>query len=152
MTDIGVDSLAIPPRLPSFICRTSNVSARLPVAVFILAFRKSMPMPRSGCILSSAAHLTTYVSVSRSNVAAYVSANTIGIPPIKPCRRRRHFSPQTRVNRFVFLNRPILSLEDHLGVTASPQSPLPAGYVTLPGDSRSPPLGLTPPCSRRRAS
>jgi hypothetical protein len=34
------------------------------------------------------------------------------------------------------------SLEEHLGVTASPHSPLPAGYVTLPVNSRSPPLGL----------
>jgi len=47
-----------------------------------------------------------------------------------------------RVNRFVFLNLPILSLGDHLGVTTSPQSPLPAGCVTLLVDSRSPPLGL----------
>ena len=49
-----------------------------------------------------------------------------------------------RVNRFVFLNLPILSLGDHLGVTTSPQSPLPAGYVTLPVDDRPPPLGLMP--------
>src|SRR3546814_3642453 len=40
------------------------------------------------------------------------------------------------------------SLGDHLGVTASPQFPLPAGYVTLPVDSRPPPLGLMPPHSR----
>jgi len=37
-----------------------------------------------------------------------------------------------RVNRFVFLNRPDLSLETHLGVTASPQAPFPADFVTLP--------------------
>ena len=40
------------------------------------------------------------------------------------------------------------SLGNHLGVTASPQFPLPAGYVTLPVDERSPPLGLMPPHSR----
>ena len=40
------------------------------------------------------------------------------------------------------------SLGNHLGLTASPQSPLPAGYVTLPVDGRSPPLGLMPPHSR----
>jgi len=73
------------------------------------------------------------------------------IPPVKPCRRRRHFSPQTRVNRFVFLNLPILSLGNHLGVTVSPQFPLPAGYVTLPVDSRLPPLGLMLPHSRKQA-
>ena len=37
-----------------------------------------------------------------------------------------------RFNRFVFLNRPVLSLEAHLGVTASPQAPFPADFVTLP--------------------
>ena len=37
-----------------------------------------------------------------------------------------------RFNRFVFLNRPMLSLEAHLGVTASPQAPFPTDYVTLP--------------------
>ncbi len=47
-----------------------------------------------------------------------------------------------RINRFVFLNLPILSLGEHLGLTASPHSPLPAGYVTLPVNNRSPPLGL----------
>ena len=78
----------------------------------------------------------------------YVSGAIISIPPVKPCRRRRHFSPRMRFNRFVFLNLPVLSLGDHLGVTASPQSPLPAGYVTLPVDGRSPPLGLMPPHSR----
>jgi hypothetical protein len=74
------------------------------------------------------------------------------IPPVTPCRRRRHFSPQTRVNRFVFLNLPILSLGNHLGVTVSPQFPLPAGYVTLPVDSRSPPLGLMLPHSGKQGT
>jgi hypothetical protein len=37
-----------------------------------------------------------------------------------------------RFNRFVFLNRPVLSLETHLGVTASPQAPFPADFVTSP--------------------
>lgn len=44
------------------------------------------------------------------------------------------------------------SLGNHLGVTASPQSPLLAGYVTLPVDSRSPPLGLMSPRSRGQAN
>lgn len=77
-----------------------------------------------------------------------VSSAIISIPPVKPCRRRRHFSPRMRINRFVFLNLPALSLGGHLGVTVSPQPPLPAGYVTLPVDGRSPPLGLMPPHSR----
>src|ERR1700761_3902599 len=37
-----------------------------------------------------------------------------------------------RFNRFVFRNRPMLSLEAHLGVTASPQAPFPTDFVTLP--------------------
>src|SRR5882762_5957912 len=37
-----------------------------------------------------------------------------------------------RLNRFVSLNRPMLSLEAHLGVTASPQAPFPTDFVTLP--------------------
>ena len=41
-----------------------------------------------------------------------------------------------RVNRFVFLNRPRLSLEVHLGVTASPQTPFPVDYVTGRGPDR----------------
>src|ERR1700674_3791966 len=56
------------------------------------------------------------------------------------------------MNRFVFLNLPILSLGGHLGVTVSPRPPLPAGSVTLPVDSRSPPLGLMPPHSRAQGS
>src|SRR6266849_1417652 len=56
-----------------------------------------------------------------------------------------------RSNRFVFLNRPVLSLETHLGVTASPQAPFPATFVTLPVFGNSPPLRLTPSRSRKRA-
>src|SRR5579862_2252438 len=56
-----------------------------------------------------------------------------------------------RFNRFVFLNRPVLSLETHLGVTASPQAPFPADYVTLPVFGKSPPLRLTASRSRGRA-
>jgi hypothetical protein len=56
-----------------------------------------------------------------------------------------------RFNRFVFLNRPVLSLETHLGVTASPQAPFPADYVTLPVFGKSPPLRLTPSRSRGRS-
>src|SRR5713101_5185382 len=56
-----------------------------------------------------------------------------------------------RSNRFVFLNLPMLSLETHLGVTASPQAPFPADYVTLPVFGKSPPLRLTPSRSRKRA-
>jgi len=56
------------------------------------------------------------------------------------------------MNRFVFLNLPVLSLETHLGLTASPHAPFPAGYVTLPMYGRSPPLRLAPSHSRWRAA
>jgi hypothetical protein len=80
---------------------------RLPVAVFPLAFRKSMPMPWSGCVLPmTSCERPTYTLAFR--VADICVQRSIGIPPVKPCRRRRHFSPQMRVNRFVFLNLPIL--------------------------------------------
>src|ERR1700712_1748142 len=85
-----------------------SVLVRLPVAVFSLAFRKSMPMPWSGCILPM-----THASILTSALAfgctpTYVSGDIISIPPVKPYRRRRHSSPQMRVNRFAFLNLPIL--------------------------------------------
>src|SRR5439155_27368434 len=56
-----------------------------------------------------------------------------------------------RSNRFVFLSRPVLSLETHLGVTASPKASFPADFVTLPVFGKSPPLRLTPSRSRGRA-
>src|SRR4051812_43926669 len=56
-----------------------------------------------------------------------------------------------RFNRFVFLNRPMLSLETHLGVTTSPQPPFPTDYVPRSVSDQSPPLRLTPSRSRRRS-
>ena len=156
--DIRVNSLAtryivgIPSCLPSFICWTFRAVGRLPIAVLVLASRKSMPLPWSDCVL-----------------------------PMTPCRRptctptfgcRRHTSPATS-SAFRLLSRvgegdlsalrcgltgscsstfQYFSLGNHLGVTASPQSPLPAGYVTLPVDGRSPPLGLMSPRSRGQAN
>src|SRR5258706_4677617 len=51
---------------------------------------------------------------------------------VKRCRQGCHFNPQVRINRFVSLIRPMLSLEIHLVVTDSPQIPFPTDYVTLP--------------------
>src|SRR3954471_12648361 len=56
-----------------------------------------------------------------------------------------------RFNRFVFLNRPMLSLGTHLGVTTSPQAPFPTDYVTWSVSDQSPPLRLTPSRSRGRS-
>ena len=55
------------------------------------------------------------------------------------------------MNRFVFLNLPMLSLEAHLGVTASPHTPFPTGYVTPLVYSGSPPLRLSSFHSKGRA-
>ena len=158
MMDIRVNSLAtqdivgIPSCLPSFICWTFHALGRLPVAVLVLASRKSMPC-----------HGLTVFS------------------PMAPCRRptctpafgcRRHTSPAAS-SAFRLLSRvgegdisalgcgltgscsstfQCYSLGNHLGVTASPQFPLPAGYVTLPVDDRSPPHGLMPPHSRGKGN
>lgn len=67
MMDIRVNSLAtqntvvIPSCLPSFICWTSCIFVRLPIAVFSLAFCKSMPMSWSGCILPITLHEHPYI-------------------------------------------------------------------------------------------
>lgn len=52
------------------------------------------------------------------------------------------------MNRFVFLDLSTLSLEDHLGVTVSPQSPLSAGYITPSAGEGSLPPGLMPAAAR----
>ena len=49
-----------------------------------------------------------YLYAHISMTSAYISSVIISILPVKSCRQRRHFSPQMRVNRSVFLNLPIL--------------------------------------------
>jgi hypothetical protein len=125
---------------------------RLPVAVLVLASRKSMPMPWSGCVLSM------------------TPDRRLTCPPVIGCRR---LTCPAASSAFRLLSRvdegdisalgcgltgscsstfQCYSLGNHLGVTTSPQFPLPAGYVTLPVDDRSPPLGLMPPHSRGQGS
>jgi len=142
MMVIGVNSLGIPV-MPSLVHmsdlnRTGEAAGRNLCPCFPQVDADAMVWlcsPHGPCGAS-------YIYARICMLPGYMSGTIISIPPVKPCRRRRHFSPQIRVNRFVFLNLPALSLGDHLGVTASPQSPFPTGYVTLPVDSRSPPLGL----------
>jgi len=55
-----------------------------------------------------------------------------------------------RFNRFVFLNRPMLSLEAHLGVIASPQAPFPTDFVTLPVSASHRRFGSFPPATEKR--
>jgi len=120
----------------------------LPVAVLVLASCKSMPMPWPGCVLSMTpcgrATCTTAFGCRRHTCPAPSSAfrllSRVGEGDISALGCGLTGSCSSTFQRY--------SLGDHLGVTASPQSPLPAGYVTLPVDSRSPPLGLMPPHSR----
>lgn len=121
---------------------------RLPVAVLVLASRKSMPMPWPGCVLSMTPRRrrtcppafgfrrATYLA----NSSAFRLLSRVGEGDISALGCGLTGSCSSTFQRY--------SLGDHLGVTASPQSPLPAGYVTLPVDGRSPPLGLMPPHSR----
>ena len=53
------------------------------------------------------------------------------------------FTPQRRINGFMFFSLSALSLEEHLGLVISPQSPLSAGYITLRACRRSLPLRFT---------
>src|SRR5690606_37509960 len=114
MMDIRVNSLAMlkivgmPSCLPSFICWTFHALGRLPVAVLVLASRRSMPMSWSRCVRPVTGCETPYMYARARMPPTYVSGDLIGIPPVKPCRRRRHFSPRMRINRFVFLNLPVL--------------------------------------------
>ena len=121
---------------------------RLPVAVLVLASRKSMPMPWPGCILSMApwgratfpATFGCRRHTSPAPSSAFRLLSRVGEGDISALGCGLTGSCSSTSQRY--------SLGDHLGVTASPQSPLPAGYVTLPVDGRSPPLGLMPPHSR----
>ena len=125
---------------------------RLPVAVLVLASRKSMPMPWPGCVLSIApCGQATYPSAfgcrrltSPAPSSAFRLLSRVGEGDISALGCGLTGSCSSTFQYF--------SLGNHLGVTASPQSPLPAGYVTLPVDGRSPPLGLMPPHSREQAS
>ena len=102
--------------------------------------RKSMQRLLASDALRAAPEPPPYVCDGSSRLDSSISSSPLRIPPVRSCRLRRHFSPQMRFNRFVFLNLPMLSLETHLGVTTSPHAPFPAGYVTRSMSDRSPPL------------
>lgn len=51
------------------------------------------------------------------------------------------FTPQRRINGFMFFSLSALNLEEHLGLVISP--PLSAGYITLRACRRSLPLRFT---------
>ena len=152
MMDIGANSLGIPPCLPSFICWTSTRAGEV-------AGRSPCP-----CVSQVDADAMVWLRSFHDPCARPTCPPTFGC--------RRHTSPAPS-SAFRLLSRvgegdisalgcgltgscsstfQCYSLGNHLGVTASPQSPLPAGYVTLPVDDRSPPLGLMPPHSRGQGS
>src|SRR4051812_27349098 len=106
MTDIRVNSLAIP-LMPSLVHmldyqRISEVAGRslFPCLLQVDAVDSGL------AAFSLSPRKTPYIYARvRVSPATYPST-PFSIPPVKPCRRRRHFSPQTRMNRFVFLNLP----------------------------------------------
>lgn len=84
----------------------------------ILAYCKSMPMRCLGCVHFSAPCDTPYIYAhiwitsllhGQGPSSALHLLNSVGAGDISTLKMR--------VNRFVFLNLPILSLGDHLGVT-----------------------------------
>ena len=121
----------------------SNARVRLPVAIFNLACRKSMQTPRDSYARHAVpGHRPTYTMTfsERTRTCSQLASTFHRISRVG---EGEHFSPQTRINRFVFLNLPMLSLETHLGLTTSPHAPFPTGFVTLPMCNRSPPLRLS---------
>ena len=109
MMDIRVDSVVIPPCLLSFIsldlnrigggCRSQSLPLRS--ASRCRCHGLWLCSPHGPCEVP-------YIYVHIWMCQAYISSHIIDIPPVKPCRRRRHFSPRMRINRFVFLNLPAL--------------------------------------------
>jgi hypothetical protein len=107
-------------------------------------------MEPSDALSPSPTGYPTCVALYRRQVRTYnLSVPASGL--LSRVGRGDAFNPQMRFNRFVFLNRPVLSLETHLGVTTSPQAPLPADFVTLSVFDKSPPLRLTLSRSRERS-
>ena len=143
MLDIRVHSVIIPVMLSLVhILGLKNVLVRLPVAVFVLAFCKSKPMSWSGCVLPMTLvrrHTFTLTfgclkHTSLSTSSAFCLLSRVGRGDISALRCGLTGSCSSTFQ--------YSSLGEHLDVTASSHSPLPAGYVTLPVNSRSPPLGL----------
>jgi hypothetical protein len=100
MTDIRVNSLAIP-LIPSLVHmldyqRIGEVAGRslfpclLQVDAVASVWLCSPLGPRK----------TPYIYARVRVSPATYPLTPFSIPPVKPCRRRRHFSPQTRMNRF----------------------------------------------------
>ena len=108
-------------------------------------------VPGPSYALSRVPCVMDYDSIAHSSAAFLLVYSRFRVLPVKRCGQGCLFNPQMRFNRFVFLNRPVLSLETRLGVTASPQAPFPADYVTRPVSDLSPPLRLTSSRNRRRA-
>ena len=148
MVAIGVNSLSIPPCLPSFICwtfthwggrRSQSLSLRPASRCRCHGLAAFSPWPSMGAMAMRPQvgwRRLTYAEPS----SAFRLLSRVGEGDISALGCGLTGSCSSTFQHF--------SLGGHLGVTASPQPPLPAGYVTLPVDGRSPPLGLMPPHSR----
>src|SRR5438094_1135282 len=64
-----------------------NTRARLPIAVFILAFRKSSRTPRNSYALSVSPCWAAYLSTQHSWAAPYMCAAPVHVLPVKRCRQ-----------------------------------------------------------------
>lgn len=130
--------------LPRFTCLDSYMLRRLPVALFILAYRKLAGGSSSGCekktLLSRySAYVYEYLrpvtATCRCQFPLHDLSDHVGHGDI--------FNPQRRINGFMFFSLSALNLEDYPGLVISPQSPLSAGYITLRACRRSLPLRFT---------
>lgn len=138
--------------LPWFTCWTQTRWVGCRSQSFSLRSASWYTSIRHSCALPAATGPMPFLCNGFAGFGPYICPSLMCTPPVKPCRWRRHFSPQTRINRFVFLSLPALSLETHLGLTVSPHAPFPTGYVTLPVCGRSPPFRLTPSRNRGQPS
>ena len=113
--------------LPQFTCRTQTywLGCRSQSLPLLAASRCAPPGLATRSPRDPAHRHTDTMDIRRQEPYMYPAPDHM--PPVKPCRWRRHSSPQTRMNRFVFLNLPALSLEVHLGLTTSPHTPFPTG-------------------------
>ena len=92
------------PRSYAGLSRAGEVAGRSPCPCVPQVDADAMVWLRSPHDAPQTAYISACVRIS----PAWMSGGIVSIPPVKPCRRRRHFSPRMRINRFVFLNLPVL--------------------------------------------
>lgn len=137
----GTSSLGIRVRVPEF-PREDDTRRGLPVAGLILACCPSSGASRSRDALPATPWACAYMSQTLGPPGGFLPSDGTPDLPVKPCRPGRHFHPQMRVNRFVFLNPSVLSRRCILASRLRRTPHCPADYVTVPASGTSPPRGL----------